>query len=182
MPNFSDVKNCYQRVKDDCTQIYDSCKNRPRSCMSKKAENTLNTFMTLLFDEFTIELTANGFTRPLTDFDDGINYDAPEYCGLYLIGETHFNPITNETFYWVKEGKANNIKKRLADYNTHCPMLYRIDFKKCFNEREAYRVEAQYQAKLKECAIASNNHNKEWFLVDRNTYLEICAKGFNYFN
>ena len=182
MPAFASVQIEYERIKKDCVPIYASCKNRLNGTKTKKLENTLNTFMILLFDEFMEELTINGFTRPLTALQDGINYDAPEYCGLYLIGETHFNPITNETFYWIKEGKANNIKKRLADYNTHCPMLYRIDFKKCFSEKDAYKMEAYYQEKLKECAIASNNHNKEWFLVDRKTYLEICAQGFNYFN
>ena len=115
------------------------------------------------------------------DFDDGINYDAPDYCGLYFIGETHFNPITNEKFYWVKIGKASNIRERLRKYNTHCPMLYRIDFKKCSNN-DVSQLEKGYQAAIKSVALASNNHNKEWFLVDEKTYLTMCDKGFAYFN
>ena len=115
------------------------------------------------------------------DFDDGINYNAPEYCGLYFIGETHFNPITNEKFYWVKIGKASNIRERLRNYNTHCPMLYRIDFKECSNT-DVSQLEKTYQMAIKSVALASNNHNKEWFLVDERTYLVMCKKGFAYFD
>ena len=109
-------------------------------------------------------------------FDDGIDYFAPNEQGLYFVGETHFNPMTDEKFYWVKIGKAKNLKDRMKSYNTHNPMLYRIDWS------DEYEKETDYQIKLMEKAIAKCNHNSEWFLVDKETYLEMCDKGFSYFN
>ena len=108
--------------------------------------------------------------------NDGINYAAPSTAGLYFVGETHFNPFTKEEFYWVKIGRANNIHERMKQYNTCNPMLFRIDYSHDY-EREAY-----YHERLRMKSIAVCNHNLEWFLVDRNTYLEMCEKGFSYFN
>ena len=109
-------------------------------------------------------------------FDDGIDYKTPEAEGLYFLGETHFNPHTHEEFYWVKVGKASNFKNRFRQYNTCNPMCYRIDYS------SAYEAEAYYQERIKEKAIAKCNHNSEWFLVDRETYLEMCENGFAYFD
>ena len=109
-------------------------------------------------------------------FEDGINYEVPAEKGLYFIGETHFNPITDEKYYWVKVGKASNLKNRMKSYNTHNPMMWRIGFN---NE---YDKEEYYHEQLQKVAIAKCNHNEEWFLVDRITYLEMCEKGFSYFS
>lgn len=109
--------------------------------------------------------------------EDGINYDAPDHKGLYLIGETHFNPFTDEKFYAVKVGKSDrSIASRMSSYNTHNPMLWRIDY------RKNPSMEQYYQEKLAKVAIARCSHNKEWYFVDRKTYLEICEKGFSYFS
>ncbi len=119
--------------------------------------------------------------KNLNSFEDGINYNAPEQAGLYFIGETHFNPFTKEEFYWIKIGLSTNLAKRMKQYNTCCPMLWRIAFKtnlnKCLENEEE-----EYHDKLRKIAIASCNHNEEWFLVDRETYLEMCEKGFSYFD
>jgi hypothetical protein len=115
--------------------------------------------------------------KRIDSFDDGIDYTVPNDSGLYFIGETHFNPITREEFYWVKIGKSNNLAKRMKQYNTCCPMLWRIDFAVGEEEFEEY-----YHNWLYTKAIATCNHNEEWFLVDRETYLEMCEKGFAYFN
>ena len=64
----------------------------------------------------------------------------------------------------------------MNQYNTHCPMLWRIDF-----IRE-YSKENYYHEQLRKICLNSCNHNKEWFLVDRETYLEMCEKGFAYFD
>ena len=103
-------------------------------------------------------------------FDDGINYDAPDKAGLYFIGETHFNPRTMMLYYWVKIGLSINLRKRMKQYDTHCPMLWRIDFKTDL-EFDLEIEEEHYHDKLKEIATACCNHNEEWFLVDRETYL-----------
>jgi len=112
-----------------------------------------------------------------TKFDDGIDYNTPIEGGLYFIGETHFNPITHEEFYWVKIGKSSNLAKRMRQYNTCCPMLWRIDF--AVDEED---LEEFYHDLLYKEAIATCNHNEEWFMVDRKTYLEMCEKGFAYFD
>lgn len=109
-------------------------------------------------------------------FDDKINYNTPKMKGLYFVGETHFNPLTDEKYYWVKIGKAANLAERMRTYNTHNPMLFRIDYSSEYEKEEYYHV------KLIEKAIARCNHNEEWFLVDRETYLGMCEKGFSYFN
>ena len=115
-------------------------------------------------------------------FDDGINYDTPAYSGLYLIGSTYFNPITDEKYYWIKVGRANNIDHRMSKYNTCCAMLYRIDYKCINDDDECKEAEILCHEKLFDVSLATCNHNREWFLVDRETYLEICGKGFSYFN
>ena len=119
-------------------------------------------------------------SAPLSRFEDGINYDAPEEEGLYLIGEVNANPYTLELFYWVKTGYSKNIAERLKKYDTHCPMLWRADFKTdCCNARAD---EKYYQKLLNRIGVAKCNHNEEWFLVSRETYLAICEKGFSYFD
>lgn len=121
--------------------------------------------------EMTKTIIENGI------FYDGISYDAPNYAGLYFIGETHFDPHTKDLFYWVKIGKSTRcLSERMKDYNTHNPMLWRIDF--C----RTPSLEKTYQRKLAAVALARCNHNQEWFLVDEKTYLEMCEKGFSYFD
>ena len=172
----------YNHFANNCISIYESCeKLLNKRVMTKSNRKKLTEFMIFFFYEFE-KILSIGFNKPLIDLDDGINYNAPEYCGLYLVGETHFNPTNMDLFYCVKVGKAVNIKKRLDSYNTHCPMLYRIDFKQYNTEMLAYQAESYYQEKLKKVAIASNNHNQEWVFVDRETYLKICKKGFSYFD
>lgn len=124
---------------------------------------------------------ANRFKRRdrniIHSLSDGINYDTPNEPGLYFLGETHFNPITHEEFYCVKIGRASNLRRRLKEYDTHNPMLWRIDYSVDNEEMEHY-----YHHRLYDVAIATCNHNKEWFFVDRQTYLEMCEKGFSYFD
>ena len=112
-----------------------------------------------------------------SSFEDGINYNTPEEDGLYFIGETHFNPYTHEEFYWVKIGMSTKLNRRMKEYDTHNPMLWRIDYKIGSADEEYI-----YHQLLGQKAIAKCNHNDEWFLVDRNTYLAMCEKGFSYFD
>lgn len=111
-------------------------------------------------------------------FKDGINYNAPDEKGLYFIGNTVFNPITHQEFYWVKVGMtAQTLQKRLRQYNTSNPMMWRIDYKENAEDEESY-----YHARLNSVCIATNGHSDEWFLVNRETYFEMCNKGFHYFD
>lgn len=121
-------------------------------------------------------------TRKDRAFDDGINYETPHHRGLYFIGQTAFNPYTREGYYWVKIGRGANLANRMSNYNTCCPMLYRIDYQLINDEDKCKIAEGYYHDLLAKKSIATCNHNNEWFLVDRETYLEMCEKGFSYFN
>lgn len=103
---------------------------------------------------------------------------APSYCGLYFVGQTAFNPHTKEEQYWVKIGLSSDIKQRMKGYKTTCPTLYTIGYKYCV---DYYSQEQKYQELLSQKAIGQCQHNNEWWLVDRNTYLEMCEKSYNYF-
>lgn len=126
--------------------------------------------------------TISRRVRKNNAFDDGINYDAPMNSGLYLVGSTYFNPITDDKYYWVKVGRASNIEHRMNEYNTCCAMLYRIDYKRIDDKIECRDAETYYHKRLFDISLATCNHNKEWFLVNKETYLEICEKGFAYFD
>ena len=173
------VKQDYERVRQHCHAIYNACNNSlSKIGLTKLVMKKYTKLMTLLYSTFPEELSD--FTPPVLEFEDGIDYNAPTYCGLYLVGETHFNPLTKEEFYWIKVGKAKNIANRMSQYNTCCPMLYRIGYLRCRDEREAYQMEKLYHDRLANVAIGLCNHNTEWFLMDKQTYLDICAYGFNY--
>lgn len=110
--------------------------------------------------------------------EDPLKHKAPEAEGLYLVGSTHFNPLTDEKIYIVKVGKAKNLKKRIRDYNGTNPLMFHID----------------YLQKPQECKISENfchsvlyaigddiENCHEWFKVSEADYKEICKLGFMYF-
>ena len=101
-------------------------------------------------------------------------YELSKVTGLYFLGMVNTNPITNETFYWVKIGYASDLLSRMRVYNTHCPMIWNIDYSDSVEEK-------YYHQRLAQVALAKCNHNDEWFMVDRTTYLAMCDKGFRYF-
>lgn len=109
------------------------------------------------------------------------SHEDPSICGCYLVGSTNFNPHTGETFYWVKVGMSKDIHSRMSSYNTCCPQLFRIDYKKCNNSSEARIMEEVYQNLLSKVALGRCQHNAEWWLVDRETYLKICERKFDFF-
>ena len=181
-PAMPGAREEFAQLERDCVPIYRAAEaNSHKACLTKSMIQKWNKFLKLFFTTFETPLTLAGCIGPIEQFSDGITRNPPSFCGVYLIGATHFNPITREEFYWVKNGKANNIAKRMAQYDTHSPMIYQIDFKECPDERTAYKVESVYQSLLKEVAINSCANNAEWFRVTRETYLAICAKGFSYF-
>ena len=119
----------------------------------------------------------------LPRMEDGINYDAPKAPGLYMISQLSFskeNP--NIKYYWVKVGLSSNLAQRMREYNTHCPMLWRIDYKVYNSNKDLENKEHYYHLKLRELAMAQAANAEEWFLVDEKTYNELCDKGFSYFD
>ena len=107
-------------------------------------------------------------------------HTAPTEEGVYFIGNTAFNPYTNEKQYWVKVGMTDSsIKKRLRNYDTHSPSTYHIDYFPC---KDARVKEGEYHKLLAKVSLGLSERNTEWWLVDEVTYLKMCALGFEYFN
>ena len=100
--------------------------------------------------------------------------NAPSHQGLYLLGQTTFNPYTDEKQYWIKVGYGSNISSRLQQYTTTSPCTALIDTTHRTQEKLCHQI-------LKMISIGKCQQNREWFLVDRETYLTICKKKFKYF-
>lgn len=102
--------------------------------------------------------------------------------GLYLIGNTVFDPTNYKTYYWVKVGAAvSNIKKRMSQYVTYNPMFYNIDsYVVKNNPRKLLALEKGCHLILSQIAITKKG--QEWFMIDKDSYFDICEKGFNWFN
>lgn len=178
--NWNSYAEDYRRVHRDCITLYQTAEKALHSKgISRTNRKTLTDFLKVMYETFE-EIGQYGNRPPLEDFQDGIDYTSPNWCGVYLVGATHFNPLTHEEFYWIKNGKAKDISKRMAQYDTCNPMTYHIDFKKCETEKQAYAVEGIYKAKLAYIALNSCAKNDEWFRVSRETYLTICKGGYNY--
>ena len=110
---------------------------------------------------------------------EACSHEAKEELGLYLVGSTFFNPHTKEEFYWIKVGKSTNIAKRMKNYATHNPMLWKQSFYYCETKEEMDRKEHYCHKMLENVDLA---HTTEWFQVSRETYLEICDTEWNFFN
>lgn len=102
-----------------------------------------------------------------------------EACGCYLLGNTAFNPYTGEKFYWIKIGQSGNIKKRMRDYSTCNPTVFKIDCVQ-FSYEKVLQEEYHYHCRLEAIGTRAKD-SKEWFQVSEHDYLEICSKGFYYF-
>lgn len=111
-------------------------------------------------------------------YDPIINgYTAPQEEGLYFVGEVFANPHTEAIQYWVKIGKGQDLSYRLDNYNTYCPCTYRIDTIVCDAKRET-----MYRHWLAAHALGRHETSREWYMVDRETYIAMSEEGFNYFN
>ena len=121
----------------------------------------------------------------------------PKESGLYLVSNTIFNPMTNEEFFMVKIGMSSNLYNRMKDYSISNPMMFHIDYKTIdcsqFDTMSMYDRRKRSQAYLKEIEdlyheeMEKRNfihfeYSREWFIVDRETYMEICEKKFDFFN
>ena len=114
-------------------------------------------------------------------FDDGIERKF-RYCRLpafYLLGTVTYNPFTDEKFYWVKIGQTGNLANRMNSYCSNNPAAFIIDIMEADEDKkERCDYERELQLGLSKMAIAKNKDADEWFLVSRETYLEICKKKF----
>lgn len=120
-------------------------------------------------------MNYNYFTGSELDCFDG------QKGGLYLVGSCNFNPLTDEKYYWIKVGVAKTFKRRMASYKTHNPMLWKNSYFFCEDETQRYYLESQCHEILNLKAVGSLSEASEWYEVDKNTYLNICNKGFAFF-
>jgi len=120
-------------------------------------------------------MNYNYFTGSELDIFDG------RKGGLYLVGSCNFNPLTDEKYYWIKVGVAKTFKKRMASYRTHNPMLWKNSYFFCEDETQRYYLESQCHEILNLNAVGSLSEASEWYEVDKDTYLNICNKGFAFF-
>lgn len=127
----------------------------------------------------------------------GRRESVPKTGGLYLIGNTIFNPLSNEQFFLIKIGMSTNLYDRMKGYSTDNPMLFHIGYKLIINDtdsahlprykaRNVYSqkikaIEEQYHQQMKALNFCRHEYADEWFMVDKETYLEICEKKFAYF-
>jgi hypothetical protein len=108
--------------------------------------------------------------------EDVLRFSAPKTQGLYLIGNTLFNPHTEEQFYLVKVGISKNLQSRMKNYNTLNPLVFHIDYyTECeLQERQCHHI-------LLENCQSRVDKTEEWFRVSKELYFEICEKGFQFF-
>ena len=104
---------------------------------------------------------------------------APKAEGLYFVGHSAFNPENGEVQYWIKIGESSNLYNRLKTYRTCVPSAFVIGFKET---SKAGFEESRYHYLIEQIALYRNQNNAEWYMVNRETYLEMCEKSFDYFS
>ena len=111
-----------------------------------------------------------------------LGLELPDKGGLYLIGNTAFNPNTQEKQFWVKVGQASNLydtfRKR---YRCTNPCVFNIDFYTS-DPQHIHINESACHEKLLTVCEALRAGTEEWFLVSEQIYMEICKYKFAYFN
>lgn len=114
--------------------------------------------------------------------DTGIDYSIlPATSGIYLLGDTRFNPHTNAKFCSIKGGLASNLRNRIKEqYLTHNPMPYLIGYLEVPSDYMK-RVEDQIHYALRRVATHRYGTNKEWYELPKDIYMEICAEQFDWF-
>lgn len=122
----------------------------------------------------------------------------PKQAGLYLVGNVVLNPMTGETFYLVKVGMSANLYDRMRTYSTSNPMMFHIGYKIIEDDvdyskvasykrttlrgRKIKPIEEQYHKAMEELNFSHLEYAKEWFIVSKEIYSEICTKKFDFFN
>ena len=108
--------------------------------------------------------------------EDVLRFSAPKTQGLYLVGNTLFNPHTEEQFYLIKVGVSKNLQSRMKNYKTQNPLMFHIDY---YTECELQEFQCHHI--LLENCQSRIDRTDEWFRISRELYLEICEKGFQFF-
>jgi hypothetical protein len=132
-----------------------------------------------------VKINWEAYEELLNDADefDNVNdpkrYLAPKSSGLYLIGNTLFNPMTNEQYFLIKVGESSNLYNRMKSYRTTNPMVFHIDYFTADNG--IFDLEHECHSLMLKMGFTKTKDSAEWFLTSKETYLEICEKGFDFF-
>lgn len=121
----------------------------------------------------------------------------PHCGGLYLVGNTAFNPLTGEQFFMVKIGMSTNLYERMRNYSTSNPMMFHIAYKEVndgvdYSKLPSYSrrteqgryiksVEEKYHKAMEAHKFCRFEYAQEWFIVSKEIYFEICEKKFDFF-
>lgn len=117
-----------------------------------------------------------------------IDETIPHGAGVYILGQTAFNPYTHQEYYLLKVGMGKDIYKRLKAYSTHNPAFWIIDTYET-DEKDAKWWEEQMHNVLfynfpqgESIETVCNIHSTEWTSVSREVYLAVCEYGYNAFD
>jgi hypothetical protein len=110
--------------------------------------------------------------------DNPLKFTAPEKEGLYMVGSTNFNPITDEKLYFIKIGQAKNLKSRMKNYQGTNPLMYHI----AYNTSPNYSEQCCHNLLQTFAQCPKVEGCNEWFKVNREQYLFICEQGFKIFD
>jgi hypothetical protein len=114
------------------------------------------------------------------NYENKLRFAAPKESGLYLVGNTVFNPITEEHFYLLKVGVSCNLCNRMKSYKTQNPLLFHIDYHVATEQEDDLR-EMECHLILLDHSISRIDKVDEWFIMPKEVYFEVCEKGFKYF-
>ena len=165
---------------------YDGVKTRTARYFAEKLLALMKEFPQLE-EYYTYDVYApywkNSFSKkePKKTFNEIETLSGANVNGLYLVGSCYFNPLTDEKFYWIKVGKSKDLQKRMKTYATHNPMLWKNCYLPISDRAKTDLAETQCHNILTSRCIKKAKDSNEWFLVDRETYLSICNRGFNWF-
>lgn len=116
------------------------------------------------------------FIRDMPVLDMPCATETDNRAGLYFLGMGGRNPITEQDYYLVKVGRAQNVAERIKQYaitnpmvyTTHC--IYPVDN----GREEAVRLERVAHETIAKLAYARAQNAREWFYVDKETYMMLC--------
>lgn len=104
---------------------------------------------------------------------------APDAEGLYLIGNTLFDPRDNTKLYAIKVGTSTCLQRRMKEYRISNPLVFHIDY--LLNSYRPAILERECHEQLCRLCQYRLPHSEEWYLVTQEQYTEICEKGFAFF-
>lgn len=132
----------------------------------------------MTYDEIIKELALIRMnTNRWINENDPMRLASPCNKGLYLIGNTLFNPHTEEKIYIIKVGTSSNLNNRMRSYRTDNPLLFHIDF-----IIADLALEPLFHLALYKNGGQFLEGCDEWFKVSEEMYFDICTKGFQFFN